>query len=362
MGRKKRNHPVKVGSPTGKQPKTFEKRLKAQGDCHGSKKTQPTNQLASTQITNQITDALEEDSNNHCIEETETTYKELSGFSAYMQSLPKYELLDEKEEKQLVRIAQSNKPSAQTAREKLILSNIRLVISMAKKYTRYGCPMEDLVSEGSIGLGVAIEKYKAHKGARLSTYAVWWIKQYLRKATNDSARTIRIPIYQQKTLRAINATVNQLKDTTGLDPSDDEIAGELGLSTKHVQTLRHATVPLISLQNQVGPHENSRTYEEILCDQTGSNESPLEQLSKKTAAEGLLSLIKKRLNKKEQNVVILRFGLDGEHKENRTLEEVGNILKLTRERIRQIQEGALHKLKRSLEAEAANKPTLLTVL
>jgi len=288
--------------------------------------------------------------------------RELSGFAAYIQSLPSYDLLNDKDEKHLVKIAQSKSTNARKAIEILILSNMRLVISMAKKYTKYGCPMEDLVSEGSIGLGVAIEKYQAHKGARLSTYAVWWIKQYLRKATNDSARTIKIPIYQQKTLRAINATINKLKDTTGLDPSDDEVAGELGLTTKHVQTLRHATVPLVSLQNPIGNQENSRTYEEILCDESGSTESPLEQLSKKTAAEGLLTLIRKRLSKKEQEVIVLRFGLDGKSMENRTLEEVGNILKLTRERIRQIQEGALQKLKRSLEAEAANQPTLMTVL
>jgi RNA polymerase primary sigma factor len=289
-------------------------------------------------------------------------YRELSGFSAYIQSLPSYDLLSDKDEKRLVRIAQGNSIAAKKAIETLILSNMRLVISMAKKYTKYGCPMEDLVSEGSIGLGVAIEKYKAHKGARLSTYAVWWIKQYLRKATNDSARTIKIPIYQQKTLRAINATISKLKETTGLDPSDDEVAGELGLTTKHVQTLRHATVPLISLQNPINNQDNSRTYEEVLCDQSGSTDSPLEHLSKKTAAEGLLALIKKRLSKKEQEVVILRFGLDGKGSDNRTLEEVGNLLELTRERIRQIQEGALKKLKGSLEAEAANKPTLLTVL
>jgi RNA polymerase primary sigma factor len=293
---------------------------------------------------------------------TDKPEREHSGFAAYIQALPSYELLSDAEEKKLVKVAQSKSIKSNKAIEILILSNMRLVISMAKKYTKYGCPMEDLVSEGSIGLGVAIEKYKAHKGARLSTYAVWWIKQYLRKATNDSARTIKIPIYQQKTLRAINATINKLKETTGLDPSDDEIAGELGLSTKHVQTLRHATVPLVSLQNPVGNQENSRTYEEILCDESGSTESPLEKLSKKTAAEGLLTLIQKRLSKKEQDVIVLRFGLDGKSMENRTLEEVGNILKLTRERIRQIQESALKKLKRSLEAEAANKPTLMTVL
>jgi RNA polymerase primary sigma factor len=287
--------------------------------------------------------------------------KELTGFGAYLQSLPKYPLLKEEEEAKLVKKAQSKSKGAFQAREKLILSNLRLVISMAKKYTKYGCPMEDLVSEGSIGLGVAIEKYKATRGARLSTYAVWWIKQYLRKATNDSARTIRIPIYQQKTLRAINATVSSIRDTRGYEPSDDEVAGELGVPTKQVANLRHATVPLVSLQNPVSNQENSRTYEEVLFDQTGNSETPLESLSKKTATDGLISLIKKRLSKKEQNVIILRFGLDEECKENRTLEEVGSLLNLTRERIRQIQEGALRKLKRSLEAEAASETTLLTV-
>lgn len=301
---------------------------------------------------------LEHPIHEECDEKVE---RELSGFGAYLQSLPKYPLLTAIEEAELVKIAQGNSKKAFSAKERLILSNLRLVISMAKKYTKYGCPMEDLVSEGSIGLGVAIDKYKATRGARLSTYAVWWIKQYLRKATNDSARTIRIPIYQQKTLRAINATVNSIRDRLGYEPSDDEVAGELGVPTKQVQTLRHATVPLVSLQNPISNQENSRTYEEVLYDQTGNSETPLESLSKKTASDGLLSLIKKRLSKKEADVVILRFGLDEESKENRTLEEVGKLLNLTRERIRQIQEGALKKLKRSLEAEAASETTLLTV-
>ena len=286
-------------------------------------------------------------------------------FSAYLKSLPNLPLLSETEELELIKTAHGEDPKAAAkAEEKLILSNLRLVISLARKYTRYGCPMEDLVSEGNIGLKVAIGKYQPARGARLSTYAVWWIKQYLRKATNETIRTIRIPIYQQKTVRAIHAAASRLSEITGHYPTDEEIAEETGFKPHLVQNLRCLTVPMISLQNPVGQdhdHEG-RTYEDILSDQTGNGDTPLEQLSKKNSSEGLLSLIQKRLSKKEQEVIQLRFGLKDGNGNCKTLEEVGAKLKLTRERIRQIQEGALQKLRRSLEAQDSRQPTLLTVL
>jgi RNA polymerase sigma factor (sigma-70 family) len=290
--------------------------------------------------------------------------KEFSGFGAYLNSLPKYPLLDEDEEITLSAIAQKGGPEADAAKEVMILSNLRLVISMARRYAHCGCPLEDLVSEGSIGLGIAVDKFNPSHGARFATYATWWIRQQLRKATNDYCRTIRIPIYQQKTLREIGRVVDRIKTSSGYDPSDDEVAAELEISPKVVQNLRSATVPLVSLQNQVGPQEESRTYEEILCDQTGSGETPLELLSKKTAADSIIELIRKRLNAKEREVIMLRFGLGGAEEDStksRTLEEVGRVMNLTRERIRQIQEGALKKLKRSLQAEASSLPTLLTI-
>lgn len=280
-------------------------------------------------------------------------------FGSYLRSITDYPLLTPEEELELILTARSNRKEAAAARERLILCNLKLVISLAKKYTRFGCPIEDLVSEGNIGLQIAIEKYKPEKGAKLSTYSVWWIKQHLRKAVSEHTRTIKIPIYQQKTVRMIHATAAKLQEITGHYPTDEEIADELELPTEKVRNLRNLTVPMVSLNAPVGNGQNERTYEDVLSDCSGAGESPLEQLAKQSS---ILPILEARLNKREQEVIRLRFGLGGDDSEKgKTLEEVGHLLKLTRERIRQIQEGALKKLRQTMQAHDTFRPTLLSL-
>lgn len=284
-------------------------------------------------------------------------------FGAFLSRIPSGTPLTHEAELRLLKVYREDLEGTEKALETLMMRNQKLVISMAKRYARYGCPIEDLVSEANMGLHEAIRKFDETKGNRLGTYAVWWIKQYLRKALTENCRTIRIPICQQQTVRTIHATAARLTELTGAYPSDDEIADEAGLDPMKVQRLRNLTVPMISLQTPVGDRSGRemRTYEDIISDQTGSGESPLETLSRKNGGETLKVLIRRRLNKKEQNVVRLRFGLEtGEP--GKTLEEVGRILNLTRERIRQIQDQALKKLRRTLMAEKGQQPTLLSIL
>jgi RNA polymerase primary sigma factor len=282
-------------------------------------------------------------------------------FDAYLDTINKYQLLDEEDEKELLRMAQSPENShSEEATELLVLCNLRLVLHQAKRYSRYGCPLVDLIAEGSLGLQTAVRKFDFSHRGRFATYAVWWIKQHLRKAATEN-RTIRIPIYQQRRIKSIHEIVARHNEITGVDPSDEEIADELNLKTHQVSNLRNLTVPMISLQTQVGTESDTRTFEDILSDQSGNGESPLEKLTRKNNGEGLRDLIKRRLNKKEQEVILLRFGLTNVDTTPQTLEETGDALKLTRERIRQIQNSALQKLRNSIEAQSANKTTLLSL-
>lgn len=285
-------------------------------------------------------------------------------FTSYLKVVSRYSVLCQKEELRLIKLSRGkDAKKARQAYETLILSNLRLVIAMAKKYTRFGCPIEDLVAEGNIGLQTAIDKYEPQRGAKLSTYAIWWIKQHLRKAISETVRTVRIPIGQQKTVRAIHAAAAKLYEITGAYPSDEEIASEIGEDTLKVQNLRNLTVPMLSLQTPIGDHSGKtpRTYEDILSDQSGSGETPLEKLTRKNSSESLLKLIEIRLNKREQDVIRMRFGLLTGEERPKTLEEVGSIMGLTRERIRQLQDQALKKLKRTLQAQDACEATLMTI-
>jgi RNA polymerase primary sigma factor len=287
-------------------------------------------------------------------------------FGAFLAKIPNTPALSKAEETRLLEIYRGKLPGHEKALETLMMANQKLVVAMAKRYTRYGCPIEDLVSEGNMGLLEAIEKFDETKSNRIGTYASWWVRQYLRKALTENCRTIRIPICQQQAVRTIHATAAKLTELTGSTPTDEEIADEAGLEPSKVMRLRNLTMPMVSLQTPVGDRSGRemRTYEDIISDQTGAGESPLETLSRKNGGETLKILIGRRLNKKEQDVINLRFGLDIETSGGvgKTLEEVGRILGLTRERIRQIQDQALKKLKRTLMAEKDRQPTLLSIL
>jgi RNA polymerase primary sigma factor len=259
------------------------------------------------------------------------------------------------EEQALITESRCGDPARETkAEEKLIIANLRLVASLARRH-QHGLPLEDLISEGTLGLRVAIQKFNPAMGARLSTYAIWWIKHHLRKALNES-KTIRVPIHQQHHVKRIQDTILRLTEATGSPPTDEEIAAETGLKTHVVQNLRDLSSPMLSLQNSPHHETDGRTFEETLKDQNASGLTPFEHLKSKHAKETLERILQSRLNAQEQNVIRLRFGLD--EGGPKTLDETGEALGLTRERIRQIQNLALKKLKESLLAHQNMESTL----
>ena len=273
----------------------------------------------------------------------------------YLGPFPKYEALSKEAEEQLILQARSSDPNISSkAEEKLIVANLRLVSSLARK-TQYGVPLEDLISEGILGLRTAIQKFDPNMGSRLSTYAIWWIKFHLRK-THSESKIIRIPLHQQQRMRLIQAAITNLTEITGFPPSDEEVSEETGIKPHTINTLRNLTTPILSLQTPVGYLPESRTFEETLADTSPSGRSPLEALQTKHAQATLQKIFVTRLNAQEQEVLNLRFGLTT--LAPKTLDETGKALTLTRERIRQIQNKALKKLKESLQAHQNMETTL----
>jgi len=273
----------------------------------------------------------------------------------YLGPIPEYCPMSPKEERDLVAETQCGDPKKEKlAEEKLIIANLRLVASLARRH-QHGLPLEDLISEGTLGLRVAIKKFNPAMGARLSTYAIWWIKHHLRKALNES-KIIRIPLHQQHHIKKIQDTILRLTESTGVTPTDQEIAEETGLKPHIVQTLRDLNSPVISLQDSPLPEGEGRSFEETLRDHNPSGLSPFEHLKSKHAKETLHRILENRLNPQEQRVLSLRFGLNEEPP--KTLDETGEELQLTRERIRQIQNLALKKLKESLLAHQNMETTL----
>ena len=230
----------------------------------------------------------------------------------------------------------------EVAKEKLINSNLRLVVSVAKKYAVINISMHllDLIQEGNMGLIRAIDKFDYRKGFKFSTYATWWIRQSITRAIGDQSRTIRIPIHVVETKNRFNRAKRALTQEYGRDPSYEEIAEFMGLSLKKVQEIENYGNDLVSLDATINDDKDS-TLEDILPDK--STNSPEEYTMKKKLSDELARSLAK-LTPREEKVVRMRFGLDDGNP--KTLEEVGNVFGVTRERIRQIEAKALRKLKR----------------
>ena len=261
------------------------------------------------------------------------------GLSLYLAEIGKTRLLTPEEE---IELAGRVKAGDKEARERMIKANLRLVVKFARDYEGLGVPLMDLISEGNIGLMKAVERFDPAKGAKLSTYACWWIKQSIRRALANQSKTIRVPSHMVDKIFRMNRVARELTAVLGRDPSDEELAEEMGTTTLRVGEMRVANNRAVSLDAAVGD-EDSATLGEMVEDEKA--ERPSEQLQGKTAIRMLGEMVGK-LSSREAEVVRARFGLNGSGP--RMLGEIGQALGITQERVRQIQNKALTKLRKMM--------------
>ena len=265
----------------------------------------------------------------------------------YMHDIGQISLVSKDQEVSLAaRIHGRNHDSHDEARATLIEANLRLVVKIAHDFKGLGLPLLDLISEGNIGLMRAVEKFDPSKGAKFSSYAAWWIKQSMRRALANQSRVIRIPVQSAGKINKIKSVKLKLMEKLGREPTDDEIAANLGFSGRTVTGLRLADLRTFSLHDPIQQGEDGE-FQDIIPDQEAM--TPDRILGDEESVHRLLSLLSK-LDDRERLILQLRFGLDG--KRPKTLEEVSQEIRRTRERVRQIQNQALAKLRAMLADES----------
>lgn len=265
------------------------------------------------------------------------TYDERSGLRAYMREIVKTPLLTPAEELDL---AQRIRSGEQAARQQMISANLRLVVKIANDYNNFGLPILDLISEGNIGLIKAVERFDPTKGGKLSTYAAWWIKQSIKRALANQGKTIRLPVHLVDRIAEMRRTTAQLANELDRDPSDEEIAYTMGIPVNKVAHLKSVSTRPASLDAPVG-EDNDTSFGDLVGDEDQA--TPIEDLQEKSRNQDI-QVMMSRLEPRESDIIRLRFGLDGNHP--LTLEEVGEKFGVTRERVRQIQNIAIHKMRR----------------
>jgi RNA polymerase primary sigma factor len=274
-------------------------------------------------------------------EATETSqYDGETAYRLYLREIGQIRLLTPEEE---IALAKRVRKGDKQAREQMIKANLRLVVKIARDYEAYGLPLLDLINEGNMGLIKGVERFDPRKGAKLSTYAAWWIKQSIKRALANQSKTVRLPVHVVDKLSHIRRAEVKLHDLFAREPTDEELAAELGIEAKRLKHYRSMAIRPASLDAPVGG-EDSTQMADVIPDEDAA--TPYEQLEETTNAALVREMIV-TLDTREQAILRHRFGLDDA--EVMTLEEVGEEFGVTRERIRQIQEEALKKLRRKIE-------------
>lgn len=256
----------------------------------------------------------------------------------YLQEIAKTPLLTIAEE---IQLAKRIKRGDRAARNHMIQANLRLVVKIAHDYKDFGLPLLDLISEGNIGLIKAVERFDPQKGGKLSTYAAWWIKQSIKRALANQSKTIRLPVHLVDKISKMRRTAMAITEELGREPTDEELAEVLGMPTNKVTHLKTVSVRPTSLNAPLGEEADGAEFGEIVGDE--NTPDPFESLREKAQNTDLRKMISD-LDDREARIIRLRFGLDGE--DERTLEEVGEMFGITRERVRQLQNIALSKMRK----------------
>jgi RNA polymerase primary sigma factor len=261
-----------------------------------------------------------------------------TGLNRYLREIGRIPLLTPEEE---IELAGKIKKGNAEARERMINANLRLVVTIAHDYANLGLPLLDLISEGNIGLTKAVERFDPAKGAKLSTYAMWWIKQSIKRALANQSKMIRLPVHLGDKIAKVRRVSLQMSDELGREPTDDELGEEIGIASEKVARLKSVGIRPASLDAAIGD-DDSTEFGEMIGDEDA--QTPFELLRDKNLrgeVDGLIEVLDSR-----EKIISQRFGLDGG--KPKTLEDVGKNFGITRERIRQLQNIALAKLRRAL--------------
>jgi len=274
--------------------------------------------------------------------EEETREVSTDSLQLFLKDIGRVELLTAAQE---VELAKRIERGDHGAKQQMVEANLRLVVSIAKKYRNQGLPFLDLIQEGTIGLVRAAEKFDYRKGFKFSTYATWWIRQAVARALADKARTIRMPVHVVEKLNKIVRAERKLRAELGREPFSREIAKDLDLGPDEVEHIRRSAQTPVSLEKPVGDEEESEFGHFLTDESEPLPDEAAEVTLRKEALRGILGSLAPR----ERAVLELRYGLDGQHP--RTLDEVGRTFNVTRERIRQIENQSLKKLRALADAQ-----------
>ena len=266
-------------------------------------------------------------------------HSEKSAIKLYLAEIGKTPLLKPAEE---VELARRIRKGDQKARQHMIEANLRLVVKIAHDYANFGLPLLDLISEGNIGLVKAVERFDPDKGGKLSTYAAWWIKQSIKRALANQSKTIRLPVHLVDKIARMRKLTTALQELLGREPTNEEIALEMGMPINKIAHLKTVSVRPTSLDAPVG-EEDDTEFGDLVGDENAP--TPFENLKSKSMLTDVNAMLDS-LDEREADIIRMRFGIGGDRPQ--TLEEVGQHFNITRERVRQLQNMALQRMRRDM--------------